>query len=113
MKLPTFLLISFQLVAVVRSFGTSSRSILKNSVVLNPTRQIRSSTPTMVVYWSIKSAYDLGKYALGNSDKFVGTGVWSFIKFAKNTDKDGVPSESAESKTKSSNSKQKDETQSK
>lgn len=49
MKLPTFLLISFQLVAVVRSFGTSSRSIVRNSV-LTPRRQIRSSKPTMVVY---------------------------------------------------------------
>ena len=113
MRLPTFLFLSLQLAVVVRSFGTSSRSIVRNSVLLTPRRQIRSTTPTMVVYWSIKSAYDLGKYALGNSNKFVGTGVWSFIKFSKETDKDEVPGESAESKTKSSKSKQRDDAESK
>lgn len=35
----------------------------------------------MVVYWSIKSAFDLAQYAVGASDSFKGTGVFSFIEF--------------------------------
>lgn len=65
----------------------------------------------MVVYWSIKSAFDLGKYALGGSDKFKGTGVWSFIQFEKNGDKKETTEDSAE--LKSSSKAQKDDTESK
>lgn len=59
----------------------------------------------MVVYWSIKSAFDLGKYALGGSDKFKGTGVWSFIEFDKGSDQTEVSNEAIEPKTKTSSKK--------
>lgn len=35
----------------------------------------------MVLYWSIKSTFDLIQYGLGAKDSFKGTGVWSFVEF--------------------------------
>ena len=114
MFLPIFLCF-IQLMVITNAFGPAGRSIIIKSkkVVTVPQRQIRSTTPTMVVYWSIKSAFDLGKYALGGSDKFKGTGVWSFIEFDKGGDKKEVSDESSESQTKSSTDKQKTNTNSK
>ena len=66
----------------------------------------------MVVYWSIKSAFDLGKYALGGSDKFKGTGVWSFIEFDKGGDKAEDPNKTTESNTKTSGKKPTDDKES-
>ena len=37
----------------------------------------------MVVYWSIKSAADLAAYAVGATDKFKGTGVFSSVEFQR------------------------------
>ncbi len=34
-----------------------------------------------VVYWSIKSTFDLVQYAVGSTNSFKGTGVWSFVEF--------------------------------
>lgn len=41
----------------------------------------------MVIYWSIKSTYDLVQYGLGNTKEFRGTGVWSFIEMKKDEKK--------------------------
>lgn len=50
-----------------------------------PAPSFRTSTqlevaPTMVVYWSIKTAIDGVNYALGNKDEWKGTGVFSGIQ---------------------------------
>ena len=52
-----------------------------------------------VVYWSIKSSFDLVRYAVGSTDSFKGTGVWSFVEF----DREVAPASSSlpDSETKS------------
>lgn len=49
---------------------------------LNRANQPQTSTtlnaaPTMVIYWSIKTAIDTIAYGLGATDQVKGTGVWS------------------------------------
>jgi hypothetical protein len=39
--------------------------------------------PTMVIYWTIKSAIDMVGYAAGQSDSFQGTGVWKGVEFKR------------------------------
>ena len=39
----------------------------------------RREAPKMVIWCSIKSTFDLGRYALKQIDTFQGTGVWSFV----------------------------------
>jgi len=48
------------------------------------------AAPTMVIYWSIKTAIDTAAYALGVTDEVKGTGVWnSFeLKREKSDDED-------------------------
>lgn len=110
----TIALVVSLLMVITHAFGPIGRQIIKNQrVVTVPQRQIRSTTPTMVVYWSIKSAFDLGKYALGGSDKFKGTGVWSFVEFDKGGDKKDTAESTSESQTKSSATKKEKDSDSK
>ena len=107
-----FFMLLLQVATLARAFGPARTVISTKKVVSISQRQIKSTTPTMVVYWSIKSAFDLGKYALGGSDKFKGTGVWSFIEFDKNGDKAEVPDETTASKTKASSKRATDDKES-
>ena len=81
------LLVLFVLLQTVLSFNmkvTTLPSRLKKGIMKKDIiRSYRNEQPKMVVYWSIKSSFDLVRYAVGQTDKFVGTGVWSFIKFDK------------------------------
>lgn len=57
----------------------------------------------MVVYWSIKSTFDLVRYGLGQTDKFKGTGVWSFIELNKKPSSDNEEVTMTENKNKTVN----------
>jgi hypothetical protein len=50
------------------------------------TKSSKGSDMTMVVYWSIKSSFDLAQYAVGAKDTFKGTGVWSFVEMDRKGD---------------------------
>ncbi len=55
---------------------------ITKQVNLNRANQPQTSTslnaaPTMVIYWSIKTAIDTIAYGLGATDQVKGTGVWS------------------------------------
>lgn len=41
------------------------------------------AAPTMVIYWSIKTAFDTLMYSLGQTDEVKGTGVWSAFKLKR------------------------------
>ena len=81
------LLIAMISLATIKAFGTSSRYAkgLKVPSTIRP--RLAPSTreaPKMVVYWSIKSTFDIVQYAI-NPDirKFKGTGVFNFIELSK------------------------------
>ena len=51
-------------------------------------KQISTSTqleaaPTMVIYWSIKTAFDTLMYAAGQTDEVKGTGVWNAFELKR------------------------------
>lgn len=50
------------------------------------TSAIRATPPTMVIYWTIKTAIDTAMYSLGMTDSVKGTGVWN--SFELNREKD-------------------------
>ena len=56
------------------------------------------AAPTMVVYWTIKSAIDYVGYAAGQTDEWKGTGVWSGLSASR--DKDGEDGDDESSKQK-------------
>ena len=58
----------------------STRAFTRQGAVL------RKSTARAVVYWSIKSSFDLARYALGQTNEFQGTGVFNSIKFSRQDD---------------------------
>ena len=47
------------------------------------------AAPTMVVYWTIKSAIDYVGYATGQTDKWQGTGVWKGLKVSRDDEEGG------------------------
>ena len=73
------------LATMTSSFRMSNKALY--STLIKPkskqiiTSNIEKSNIRMVVYWSIKSTFDLARYAVGSINSFQGTGVWSFIKF--------------------------------
>ena len=77
---------------------------LAGAKVLQQNKVMKDSS-RKVVYWSIKSTYDLVQYGLGATDKFKGTGVWSFIEFQKNKEpaSDSKESKNADKSDKDSN----------
>lgn len=73
-----------------RAFVPSTRSA--------PSKTAMEAAPTLVIYWSIKTAFDGAAYALGMTDELKGTGVWSGIEMKRDTsdeeDKEKPPVES-------------------
>ena len=60
------------------------------------------AAPTMVVYWTIKSAIDYVGYATGQTDKWQGTGVWKGLKVSRDDEEGGdgsPPAKKEEEKT--------------
>ncbi len=49
---------------------TCTENLQETSTALN-------AAPTMVIYWSIKTAIDTIAYGVGATDEVKGTGVWS------------------------------------
>ena len=66
----------------VTSMGTN-RALMRNTAGRSFTRK---TDVKMVIFWSIKSTYDLVKFGLGQDDKFKGTGVFSLIEFDRKKD---------------------------
>lgn len=60
------------------------------------------AAPTMVIYWTIKTAFDTLRYAAGQTDEVKGTGVFSGFQLKRETkeDKDegGPTTEEADAK---------------
>ena len=48
----------------------------------------------MILFWSIKSAFDLAKYGLGGSKTFRGTGVFSGFILPKDDQPEKIPLDS-------------------
>ena len=46
------------------------------------------AAPTMVVYWSIKTAFDTLMYAAGQTDEVKGTGVFSSFELKREKEED-------------------------
>ena len=80
-------------IATIKAFGTSSGYIkgLKVPSTMRPRLAPNArEAPKMVVYWSIKSTFDIVQYAI-NPDirKFKGTGVFNFIELSKDPKPEG------------------------
>ena len=68
-------------------------------------QQQRSKTsldtaPTMVVYWTIKTAIDTIAYGLGATDEVKGTGVWKSFELKREKKNDDNDEESEKKKEK-------------
>ena len=87
-------------------FTVSSVSGFAPQQLHQPTSFASTSTqldaaPTMVVYWTIKSAIDYVGYAAGQTDKWQGTGVWKGLKASRDDEEEGdSPPKSPPSKDK-------------
>ncbi len=46
------------------------------------------AAPTMVIYWTIKTAIDTIAYGLGVTDKVKGTGVWNAFELSREPEKE-------------------------
>lgn len=44
---------------------------------------IHATAPTMVIYWTIKTAIDTAMYSLGVTDSVKGTGVWNSFELKR------------------------------
>lgn len=84
--------------------------IARTSTKIETTSQLQAA-PTMVIYWTIKSAIDYAGYATGKTDEWKGTGVWSGLSVKRDegsndeegpTKKDNSPSNEKEKTPKSS-----------
>ena len=79
----TFIAIAFAAIVgipCVYSFGATR---FRHPSFMQAQRTVSREAPKMVIFWSIMSSIDLAKYAVGASDSFQGTGVWSGIKFKR------------------------------
>ena len=91
-------MIMLSVVFTVASFRISNKAMYttlikpKSKQNILPSN-IEKSNIRMVVYWSIKSSFDLARYATGAINSFQGTGVWSFIKFDREQKNDDVADE--------------------
>ena len=94
--------------------------VLSSAIAFGPTRnsafltkRIQKKEINMVIYWSIKSAIDYAGYAVGATDKFQGTGVFSGIKIAreKSSNEDSDATSSTEKKNSSIDAKKSQMTQ--
>ena len=56
------------------------------------------AAPTMVIYWSIKTAVDTIRYAAGQTDEVKGTGVWSAFELKRDKDDDDANGNAKEQK---------------
>ena len=65
----------------VEAFVPSSQVNLDRAITCNDnlpkTSTSLDAAPTMVIYWSIKTAIDTIAYSTGATDQVKGTGVWS------------------------------------
>ena len=77
----SFLVLFLSILSLVSGFAPVNKNVNTLSRTA-PSTQLQAA-PTMVVYWSIKSAIDLVGYQMGMSDSFQGTGVWSGIKMER------------------------------
>ena len=80
---------AFQVSHQTRAFGVQRT---QSSTSLNV-------APTMVIYWTIKTAFDSAAYALGMTDEVKGTGVWNSFELKREKDEDD-PSSSNDNKSK-------------
>ena len=84
-------------ISTMNAFGTSARYAkgLKVPSTMRPKLSPSArEAPKMVVYWSIKSTFDIVQYAINPEiRKFKGTGVFNFIELSKDPDpeKDNKP----------------------
>ncbi len=80
-------IVMLSILATMTSSFRMSNKALYSTLIKPKSKQIITSSNIeksnirMVVYWSIKSTFDLARYAAGAINSFQGTGVWSFIKF--------------------------------
>lgn len=65
------------------------------------------AAPTMVIYWTIKSAIDYVGFASGQTDKWQGTGVWSGLKVNRDDEEGGGTPDPPPTKNTSSEEKEK------
>ena len=74
-------------ISTINAFGTSARYAkgLKVPSTMRPKLAPSArEAPKMVVYWSIKSTFDIVQYAVNPEiRKFQGTGVFKFIELSK------------------------------
>lgn len=68
--------------------GSNTRSFVSTrptSAFDTTPETVVEAAPTMVIYWSIKTAIDTVSYALGNTDEVKGTGVFSGFELKRDT----------------------------
>ena len=66
--------------------SSTSPSFVNRQIISTPTSSSLEAAPTMVVYWSIKTAFDTLMYAAGQTDEVKGTGVWKAFELKRDTE---------------------------
>ena len=96
-------LVSTLLLLSTTSSTTDAFVVPSASVARQSQQQQRQATslnvaPTMVVYWTIKTAIDTIAYGLGANDEVEGTGVWKSFELKREKKDDDDESEKKEEK---------------
>ena len=99
-RLTTLLITSAAAITNVEAFVPSSPNQLNhiNRVGTSSTTSLNAA-PTMVIYWSIKTAIDTIAYGVGLTDEVKGTGVWNAFELKR----EPKPEEDGEKKDDKSN----------
>ena len=88
---------AFAIIALFTTGGDSfvpSTNIQRSATTTTSTKTTSSSSssldaaPTMVIYWTIKTAIDTIAYGLGVTDKVKGTGVWNAFELSREPEKE-------------------------
>ena len=67
---------------------SSTRAFIPAKTTTPPTRSLHATPPTMVIYWTIKTAIDTAMYSLGMTDSVKGTGVWNSFELKRDTEEE-------------------------
>ena len=82
----TALLVTIATTATAFVPSSNSPSFVNRQIISTPTSSSLEAAPTMVVYWSIKTAFDTLMYAAGQTDEVKGTGVWKDFELKRDPD---------------------------
>lgn len=82
--------------------------VVTNRQETPPSKTVVQAAPTMVIYWSIKTAFDTLRYAVGQTDEVKGTGVFRSFELKRDQDEGGGGNDEKSKKDTSDATKEED-----